>query len=1070
MSLQIQLIGWILLLSTVINISLAIYLWKKRNILIARYLFYLLLAIAIWTFSAIFETIVTTAELKLLWTQISSIGMISLPVIYFLFAMAYGQRFRFLNKKSIISISFLPALSFIAIWTNSFHHLYYTRIVVDSLTNIATYHHGPGFLINTIYAYGLLLLGISVFARSLLQHKSLFRPQIILMLSGAILPFAGNVFYIFGKSPIPGLEWTPIFFTFSGLFITWGIFKYNLLDLIPTARHRLIDSMPSGIMVVDKHHYVVDVNPGMERIIGLSAGQMLGRSLASLQGQLAGLCTYLIQEQPLRREIQLTKNGNSVYYHLEITPLTDVKNEFQGTLALLTDITEKKLLAGKLKDTEKLYQIITETAQDGIVTINNDSIVISVNKAACNIFGYTSSELLGQSLTLLMPKESIDKHNQSINRFVETGIRNIDWRTQEVIGKHKNGQNVYLGVSFSHFNMDGDHFFTGILKDITLKKEAERDALKLHELNESIVNSSPLGILTIGRDGQVTSANPAFLGMVGSPGIDKTTGLKIDMESIQNVGIYDILRKGVEQGEAFYINRLKYTSKWGKDLFLNVRGVPLMLDGSRNLGMVAIVENITESVKLQEDYNLLSEVVTTSPVRIVITNKNGVIEYVNQAFENVTGYLKHEVIGKSPKILKSGVHSKEFYKDMWDTIILGKAWTNRILNRKKNGDLFWEESTISSIRNEQQEIVHFVQVATDITAQKHIEDDLNVSRDMLKALSDATFESIFLSEQGKCLGQNNTAERMFGYTSNEAIGKMGVEWIVEKDRDIVIHNMMSGYEKPYEVSALRKDGSTFPCEIQGRMVDFHGRKVRVTALRNITRRNEAFEKIIEQSESLRILSNELVNAHDTERRTLARELHDEFGQTLTATLLNIEQIMDSLDTQNIPDVQRALTESHDMINHMNDQMHELTLRLHPMMLDELGLIPTMSWYLKQYSERTSIKIKQDIQKLDKRYPEKIENVLFRILQEALNNAAKYSNATEINVELKKEENTVILTIQDNGIGFNPDEIYNRPKSHQQMGLRGMKERVTYLEGSFTLSSKPNKGTKIITILPLSEKS
>ncbi len=157
MSLQIQLIGWILLLSTVINISLAIYLWKKRNILIARYLFYLLLAIAIWTFSAIFETIVTTAELKLLWTQISSIGMISLPVIYFLFAMAYGQRFRFLNKKSIISISFLPALSFIAIWTNSFHHLYYTRIVVDSLTNIATYHHGPGFLINTIYAYGLLL-------------------------------------------------------------------------------------------------------------------------------------------------------------------------------------------------------------------------------------------------------------------------------------------------------------------------------------------------------------------------------------------------------------------------------------------------------------------------------------------------------------------------------------------------------------------------------------------------------------------------------------------------------------------------------------------------------------------------------------------------------------------------------------------------------------------------------------------------------------------------------------------------------------------------------------------------
>jgi PAS domain S-box-containing protein len=113
----------------------------------------------------------------------------------------------------------------------------------------------------------------------------------------------------------------------------------------------------------------------------------------------------------------------------------------------------------------------------------------------------------------------------------------------------------------------------------------------------------------------------------------------------------------------------------------------------------------------------------------------------------------------------------------------------------------------------------------------------------MKALSEASFEAIFLSEKGICQDQNLAAERIFGYTREEAIGRSGMEWIVEEDRELVIKNMLSGYEKTYEVTALRKDGTKFPCEIQAKMSDFQNRSIRITALRDITDRKQAEEEL-----------------------------------------------------------------------------------------------------------------------------------------------------------------------------------------------------------------------------------
>jgi len=130
---------------------------------------------------------------------------------------------------------------------------------------------------------------------------------------------------------------------------------------------------------------------------------------------------------------------------------------------------------------------------------------------------------------------------------------------------------------------------------------------------------------------------------------------------------------------------------------------------------------------------------------------------------------------------------------------------------------------------------------------------LEIETGKYRALADAPFEAIFLSEKGICLDQNQAAEKMFGYSRAEAIGRHGTEWIAPEYREQVRTNMHTGYEKPYEVVALRKDGTTFPCEIQARMSECEGQSIRVTALRDITEKKEAEQLLNNEVVQRRIL-------------------------------------------------------------------------------------------------------------------------------------------------------------------------------------------------------------------------
>jgi PAS domain S-box-containing protein len=187
----------------------------------------------------------------------------------------------------------------------------------------------------------------------------------------------------------------------------------------------------------------------------------------------------------------------------------------------------------------------------------------------------------------------------------------------------------------------------------------------------------------------------------------------------------------------------------GEFLFLDVVKSPLKDSAGRIIGTVGAARDVTdrkqmEKVNLdqQRQIRLLGKAVEQSPVSIIITNRDGVIEYVNPKFSEITGYFAAEAIGKNPRILKSGLMDASFYKCLWDDLLAGRQWFGEMQNRRKNGELFWEFSSISPILDEQGEITHFVAVKEDVTDHKKLISDFIEAKN--KAIESDRLKSAFL--------------------------------------------------------------------------------------------------------------------------------------------------------------------------------------------------------------------------------------------------------------------------------------------------------------------------------------
>jgi signal transduction histidine kinase len=236
-------------------------------------------------------------------------------------------------------------------------------------------------------------------------------------------------------------------------------------------------------------------------------------------------------------------------------------------------------------------------------------------------------------------------------------------------------------------------------------------------------------------------------------------------------------------------------------------------------------------------------------------------------------------------------------------------------------------------------------------------------------------------------------------------------------------------------------------------------------VRERTQELQALYSELQEKEALREqLLKQVINAQEDERKRVARELHDELAQTLTSLLMSLDATEGVLEPE-LESVRRQLARTRDITQRALQQTRGLILDLRPTMLDDLGLVSAIRWYVEHRLESSDLVATVKTRGEQRRLPSQTETALFRITQEAVNNIAKHAAATRANIELIWESGSVIVKISDDGQGFDPDTAMDRRDEAQGMGLLGMKERATLLGGSLDILSEPGEGTMVVVKLP-----
>jgi signal transduction histidine kinase len=231
-------------------------------------------------------------------------------------------------------------------------------------------------------------------------------------------------------------------------------------------------------------------------------------------------------------------------------------------------------------------------------------------------------------------------------------------------------------------------------------------------------------------------------------------------------------------------------------------------------------------------------------------------------------------------------------------------------------------------------------------------------------------------------------------------------------------------------------------------------------------RDRLFAAISQQREQLRALNQKLNEVQEAERKQLARELHDEMGQALTAISINLAAMAQDLPPNYAKSLSERLKESQMLADQTLEQIRELSFNLRPAMLDDLGLAPTLRWYLKRYQKRVGITVDLEASSLKERLPVDIETALYRIFQEALTNITRHARASHVELIIRRSKDGVLVEIKDDGCGFEMEQVFGSEASTSGMGLLGMRERTVLLGGIFNLHSAPGAGTQVSIEIPL----
>lgn len=729
---------------------------------------------------------------------------------------------------------------------------------------------------------------------------------------------------------------------------------------------------------------------------------------------------------------------------------------------LNNEIEERKKIEAEIVKSETKFREIFESAGEGIIYVNNKGTILEINQSLEKITGVDRNTIVGKNVIklvkeLLTPKD-IKWILPAVTRvFSGKNIKNFELTFRDKI--------LEIGATYR----ENSQRITGIIRDITVRKKMENSLRESEERFRTYINSSPTAIFISDADGHYQFVNDAACQLLGYT--EKELLTKHISELSHPDSPPDDLKSFTTLQETGRVTQtITLQQKNGTAVFVLLDGVKL--DENRYMGFCTDITNLKKTeAALQNQVNetqwMLQSMINAFVIFDSVFDNNGNFVsyrfvYINAAYERITGMKNDKVRGKTvhevwPKTEDSWI---EYYGSV---AVTGKS---RSFEMYHDPTKKWYYCNVYRPGDTAD---RFCVIFDDITEKRKTEEEIRLSEERFRTLFNQAAEMIFLHDMdGKIIDINEQTIQQYGYTRDELLKMKTMDidpdYVRRENKGLFWKMFKKQNNVAFQGRHQRKDGSIFPVEVTLSKIQLGDDHYVLALTRDVSEYVNLIEKLEESEKQLRALTGHLQSVREDERKAIAREIHDEVAQILTALKIDITLFGSDLQTE-FPEVVKKheadIQSMRDMIDESIRQIRALIRQLRPEYVDSMNLIEALRLYLHDITENKKLNVhfRSYIDSLDFGPDQNL--AIFRIFQEALSNINRHANAENIYISINTKESEIILKIRDDGKGI--ETAKTEKKDH--FGIIGMQERAIFLGGTLTVTGIKERGTEVVLRIP-----
>lgn len=453
-------------LAAAIGGGVAYYAWKKRPTPGAGPMAAMALAIAVWSFFYALELGSSSLAAKVFWCKIQYLGIVSAPVAWFFLALDYTGQEHWTTRRNLAFLSLIPLSTIVILWVEPTLVWPENDVAVGGPVTFFAPTHGLWFWVQIGYSYLLLLFGSVMMAVGAIRSPNLYRWQAGAFLTSILLPWAANLCYISGLTP---LDLTPFGFALSTLLVAGGIFRVQLFDVMPVARTAIVESMKDPVLVLDGQNRVVDANPASQSLTSRAPSDLVGQPVEELVGPISALVSRSEESAHAYEELEVGAGGEQRFYLVRLSTVRDRRDRIRGRLLLFHDITDRRRAEEALRREKAFSEAIVDALPGVFYLLDEQGQLLRWNENLERVTGYSGAEISQIDPFVMVA----DEERQMAQYQLRTAFSRGEI-TAEMAFASKEGREMPYLFTGRRVDLGDQPYLVGVGLDITERKERER--------------------------------------------------------------------------------------------------------------------------------------------------------------------------------------------------------------------------------------------------------------------------------------------------------------------------------------------------------------------------------------------------------------------------------------------------------------------------------------------------------------------------------------------------------------------------------------------------------------------